>query len=74
MMKNLKLPVLKYMSLFKLNYYLAFKAGNNRVLQQTLSSKIQLLKRQMDNKIDIGAIQKDIHLKKQKALINKKGL
>jgi hypothetical protein len=53
---------------------LAFKAGNNRVLQQTLSSKIQLLKRQMDNKVDIGAIRKDIHLKKQKALINKKGL
>ena len=73
-MKNLKLPVLKYMSLFKLNYYLAFKAGNNRVLQQTISSKIQLLKRQMDSKVDIGAIQKDIHLKKQKALIKKKGL
>ena len=73
-MNNLKLPVLKYMSLFKLNYYLAFKAGNNRVLQQTLSSKIQLLKRQMDSKVDIGAIQKDIHLKKQKALIHKKGL
>ncbi len=74
MMRNLKLPVLKYMSLFKLNYYLAFKAGNNHSLQQTLSSKIQLLKRQMDNKVDIGAIQKDIHLKKQKALINRKGL
>jgi hypothetical protein len=73
-MKNLKLPVLKYMSLFKLNYYLAFKAGNNHSLQQTISSKIQLLKKQLDNKVDIGAIQKDIHLKKRKALLNKKGL
>ena len=73
-MKNLKLPVLKYMSLFKLNYYLAFKVGNNHTLQQILSSKIQILKRQIDNSVDIGAIQKDIHLKKQKALMNKKGL
>ena len=40
-MNNITMPVLKYAIFLKLNYYLAFKGGENRSLQSSLSRNIQ---------------------------------
>jgi hypothetical protein len=68
---KIKIPVLKYMIVLKLNYYLAFKAGSNKKLQQVLSNKIQKAKLGIDNKADIGDIQRKIQERKKLVSINK---
>lgn len=62
---KIKMPILKYIAVIKLNYYLAFKTSNNKVLQRFLSNKIQQAKLSLDNKTDIGEIQKQIQEKKR---------
>jgi hypothetical protein len=55
-----------------LNYYLAFKSGSNKTLQQELSNKIQKAKLNFDSdKAKIGDLQKQIQEKKRQSNIQK---
>lgn len=71
-MNNIKVPILKYMIVVKLNYYLAFKASSNKNLQQELSLKIQQAKLNLDDKTDVAALQKQIQEKNDYLVIIKK--
>jgi len=66
---NIRMPILKYSIVLKLNYYLAFKAGANKQLQKELSNKIQQAKLNLDNRTDIGEIQRQIQQKKRMSII-----
>lgn len=69
-MQNIRMNVLKYAIVVKLNYYLAFNAGNNKGLQNTLSQNIQQARINLDNTTSLGDIQRQIHAKKRESLIN----
>lgn len=73
-MEKIKIPILKYSIFIKLNYYLAFKSGNSKNLEQDLTNKIQKAKLNLDNKTNIGDIQKQIQMKKRISIINKNKL
>ena len=62
--------VLKYAIVIKLNYYLAFNAGNNKVTQKMLSQNIQQARINLDNTTSLSDIHKQIHTKKRENLIN----
>jgi len=64
-MNNIRMPILKYIIVIKLNYYLAFKSSNNRPLQKELSNKIQRAQLNLDSKADIGDIHRQIQEKKR---------
>lgn len=64
-LEKIKTPILKYIIYIKLNYYLAFKAGSNKSLQQTLSNYIQDARLNIDNQANIGEIQRQIQEKKR---------
>ncbi len=66
---KIKIPVLKYLIYFKLNYYLAFKAGSNKTLQNELSKHIQKARLNIDSKADYGEIHKNIQEKKKMSII-----
>ena len=70
-MNNIKIPILKYMIVVKLNYYLAFKANSNKNMQQELSNKIQQAKLNLDDKTDISTLQKQIQERKRLSSTNK---
>ena len=67
---NLKVPLLRYAITLKLNYYLAFKTSENKQLQQFLSKKIQDIQLQINNKTDIGDLQRQIQKKKIFSITN----
>lgn len=71
----IKIPILKYIIFVKLNYYMAFKSGNNRLLQKELSNYIQKAKLNLDsNKQNISDIHRQIQEKKRVSLVNKRSL
>ena len=70
-MNNIKIPILKYMIVVKLNYYLAFKANSIKNMQQELSNKIQQAKLNLDDKTDISTLQKQIQERKRLSSTNK---
>jgi len=59
-----------FLFLLKLNYYLAFKAGKNKSIQQYIANKIQEAKLKLDEKSDIGEIQKNLQAKKTLSIQN----
>lgn len=67
-MKHIKIPVLKYAIVIKLNYYLAFKGGKDKQFQQSLSNNIQEARLNLDNKTDISDIHKQIQQKKKESI------
>lgn len=69
-MQNIRMNVLKYAIVVKLNYYLAFNAGNNKGLQKTLSQNIQQARINLDNTTSLSDIQRQIHAKKRESRIN----
>jgi predicted phosphodiesterase len=68
---NIKNPVLKYLIIIKLNYYLAFKVTNNKLLQNELSKEILETKMRINNKYDKREIQRQIQTTKKQSHINK---
>src|SRR5690606_5533516 len=70
-MNNIRTPILKYMIVVKLNYYLAFKVSSNKSLQHELSKKIQQAKLNLDDKTNIAALQKQIQEKMRLSSTNK---
>ena len=70
-MQNIKIPVLKYAIIIKLNYYLAFKGGHNKEFQKKLSNCIQQARLNLDNSTSMSDIHKQIQLKKKESLIRK---
>lgn len=67
-MQHIRIPVLKYGIMIKLNYYLAFKGGKNKELQQNLSNFIQKARLNLDNKTNISDIHKQIQQKKKESI------
>ncbi len=70
---NIKIPILKSAIVFKLNYYLAFKGGDNKYLQQLLSQKIQLAKHKLDSKKKVEEIQNQIQISKKTSILKSIG-
>jgi len=70
----IKIPILKYIIYVKLNYYLAFKCGNNKQLEKELSNLIRKAKLNLDSKSSISDIHRQIQEKKRVSIINKQNL
>jgi predicted MPP superfamily phosphohydrolase len=66
--ENVKIPILKYTIYVKLNYYLAFKSGENKILQRELANYIQQAQMNFDSSVKLGDIHKQIQLKKKMSL------
>lgn len=66
---NISLPVLRYMTLLKLNYYLVFKSHNKKTLQHRLQMLVQNQKISLDKKTDIDELQRVIQQQKKKAVV-----
>lgn len=71
-LQHIKINVLKYAIVIKLNYYLAFNAGDNKTTQQMLSQNIQQARINLDSTTSLGDIHKQIHARKRENLINQK--
>lgn len=71
-MQHIKINVLKYAIVIKLNYYLAFNAGNNKETQKMLSQNIQQARINLDSTTSLSDIHKQIHARKRENLINQK--
>ena len=67
---DVNLSILKVSTLFKLNFYLAFKAYKNKELESFFKNKIQKATLRLDNKTDMSDLQKLLS-KKQKQNIMK---
>lgn len=67
----LRLPVLKYSSMLKLNYYLGFKVNENRDLLATIKDLSQKQQISFDSDSDLGDIQKGFSRTQKTTLINK---
>lgn len=71
-LRHIRIPVLKYAIVIKLNYYLAFKGGKDKNLQQQLSNHIQKARLSLNSQTNISDIQKQIQQKKKESFVNKK--
>ncbi len=60
-MSRISIPILKTMLYLKLNYYMAFKAGGRKTLQNSLSGMIKEQHHSMDNTIPDSSQQKSLH-------------
>ena len=69
-MKHVRMNILKYAIVIKLNYYLAFNAGDNKNTQKMLSQNIQQARINLDNTTNLSDIHKQIQAKKRENLIN----
>ena len=69
-MQTTKINALKYAIVIKLNYYLAFNAGDNKTTQKMLSQNIQQARINLDSTTSLSDIHKQIHAKKRENLIN----
>jgi hypothetical protein len=69
--KNISIPILRYMALLKFNYYLVFKSHNKKTLQHRLQMLVQNQKMSLDNKTDIDELQRVIQQQKKKAIVAK---
>lgn len=70
-LQNIRIPVLRYSIFLKLNFYLAFKSGSNKSLQQFLSAKIQEVTLKMDSKSDLSELHKRLQERKKISTLNK---
>ena len=61
LMSTISIPVLKTMIYFKLNYYMAFKAGGKAKLQAELSNMIKDQRHNMDSGLMDNAQQKSLN-------------
>jgi predicted phosphodiesterase len=68
--KNVTSPSLKLATYFKLNFYLAFKAYNNKDLESFLKNKVQESHLRLDNKSDANSFQKPLAKKQKRRLVN----
>ncbi|MEQ3690629.1 MAG: hypothetical protein ABNG98_03865, partial [Flavobacterium sp.] len=57
---------IKYSFILKMNYYLGFKANNNKELKKTLQQNIQNQYLKFNNDTDVGSIHKDFSDKQNK--------
>lgn len=69
LMDYIRMPILKYAIIIKLNYYLAFRGGNKKEFQQKLSNYIQKAKLNLDSTASIRDIHQQIQQKKKESLI-----
>lgn len=69
---DLRLGPLKISTLFKLNFYLAFNAHISTELEQFIKNKIQMLQLKINDKADIGEIQRALSKKSKRNMINKR--
>ncbi|MBS0027714.1 metallophosphoesterase [Chitinophaga sp. 22321] len=69
--ENITIAPLKIATLFKLNFYLAFKAFKKPELEQFFKLKIQAAQLRIDNKTDVNDLQKLLSNKQRKNLIKR---
>lgn len=70
-LENINLGVLKVSTLFKLNFYLAFKAHKNKELEQYFRNKIQTATMRLDSKTDLDELQKLLSKKQRQNIIKR---
>lgn len=66
-----KINVLKYAIVVKLNYYFAFKVADNIMMQKQLSQSIKEARMNLDNKTSLSDIHRQINDRKRDILLNK---
>lgn len=71
-MQYIKMNVLKYAIVVKLNYYLAFYVGDDKSIQNMLSQNIQQARINLDNTTSLNDIQQQIQVRKRENLINQR--
>lgn len=67
----IKIPLIKYSFILKMNYYLAFKANKNVELKKFLQKKIQHQYLKFNNETDLGGLHKSFSEKQNKQGLNK---
>lgn len=67
----IKIPILRYSIILKLNYYQAFKVNEDQDLKRALKSLIQEEHKKFNNKTDIGALQQSLSEKEKRNRFNK---
>lgn len=74
LMDIITIPILKTMLYFKLNYYMAFKAGGKKALQKRLKLLIRDQRHNLDQTIQDGTQQKSLQqAEKRSEIIKRKG-
>jgi predicted MPP superfamily phosphohydrolase len=66
----IKIPIIKYSFILKMNYYLGFKVNNNKDLQKQLRKNIQNQYLKFNNDTDLGSIHRSFSEKQNKKSIN----
>jgi len=61
----IEMPILKRTLLIKFYYYLMFKANNNRKLEKFIQDLIQTISIDINEKVDLGIIQRNVEKTKQ---------
>jgi len=64
----IKIPIIKYSFILKMNYYLGFKVNNNKDLQKILRKNIQNQYLKFNNDTDLGSIHRGFSEKQNKKL------
>lgn len=67
----IKIPIIKYSFILKMNYYLGFKTNNNNELKRILQQNIQNQYLKFNNETDVGSIHKSFSDKQNKKGISK---
>jgi len=69
---EITLPPLKVGTLFKLNFYMAFKVAKSSPLEQFIKNRIQDAQLRIDGKTDINAMQQGLAHKSKRNLLKRK--
>lgn len=66
----IKIPIIKYSFILKMNYYLGFKCNDNDELKKILQKNIQNQSLKFNNETDLGSLHKGFSDKQNKKVIN----
>ena len=66
-----KIPILRYMTFLKLNYYLAFKASGNKKMADFLQDRARKVRLMLNNKTDIDRLQQALSSTRKTGLIKR---
>ena len=69
---DIKLPPLKVATMFKLNFYLAFKAYKNPTLESFIKQKVQESQIRLDSSMDAADIQKGLSEQSKRNIVLRK--
>ena len=66
-----RIPILRYVTFLKLNYYLAFKASGNNKMADFLQDRAQKVRLMLNNKTDIDRLQQALSNTRKTGLVKR---